>query len=65
MLKKKMFAVFASLSLLVPAAGATPYLRPLDLANPKVIAGGYLDPVTIGASEGGTALALARPMRSL
>ncbi len=42
----------------VPAA-AGPYFRPLDPTRLHFIAGAYLDPEEIGASEGGTAIALA------
>jgi len=35
-----------------------PYLRPIDLARPQLVAGAYLDPQAIGSTEGGTALAL-------
>ncbi len=44
-----------------PAPAAAPvrrYFRPLDLAHPRFIAGGYLDPETVESSEGGTAVAL-------
>ncbi len=37
---------------------AAPYLRPIDLGSPKLIAGAYLDPATVGSSEAGTAVAL-------
>lgn len=43
---------------LARAATAAPYLRPLDINSPKFIAGAYLDPATVGASEAGTAVAL-------
>lgn len=48
----------AILALLAITGRAAPYLRPLDLNSPKFIAGAYLDPATVGASEAGTAVAL-------
>lgn len=50
-------AAIVAASALPAAAG--PYLRPLDLNSPKFIAGAYIDPETIGASEAATAIALA------
>lgn len=35
-----------------------PYMRPLDLASPRFVAGGYFDPERLGESQAGTALAL-------
>ena len=54
---KTVSALLLAAFVAAPAA-ARPYFRPIDLSRPQFIAGAYLDPETVGASEGGTAVAL-------
>lgn len=50
--------VTAVLSAVAVAPVAGPYMRPLDLRAPRLIAGGYFDVERVGESQAGTALAL-------